>query len=197
MSLKIPSAEDLGKIHSEITQIVNQRFLITTSAITVFGVFVAWLIPKDAPTTESSVAIFTIAGSMLLTWLLGALYLFNHFFLRGMLRVYTSYLIVTQSSSWEYDWQRYRLDFRWYLGYTKGQAVVFLFLGAVSTCFPFAIALGYSLNLCHWNWLWADIVTGAIYLLFVLLTGVLNWLNPEQKAKEKWQKLKDEEEAIT
>jgi len=195
MSLKGPSPEDLRKIHAEITQIVNQRFIITTFAITVFGIFAAWLIPKNNVDIGSNISRLTIVGSIVVTFLLGALYLFNLFFLRGMLRTYTTYLIVTESSGWEYDWRAYRRSFKRYLGYTKAQAGIFLLLGLISTAFPFFIALGYSLNFYFCGWLCTDIAIGVIYVLFVLLTGVFGWLNPQKKLMERWEKLKNDKEA--
>jgi hypothetical protein len=41
MALKGPDPDDVRKLHAEINQIVNQRFLITTLSITVFGVLIA------------------------------------------------------------------------------------------------------------------------------------------------------------
>ncbi len=192
MPLKGPNPEDTRKLHAEINQIVNQRFLLTTLAITVFGVMAAWLIPKTTPSPKSDVGLFTIAGSTLLTFLLGALYLFNHFFLKGMLRLYTSYLLVTESSGWESDWETYRNNFKGYLGYTKGQAFVFLLLGVISTVFPFLIALGYSLSLYPCDWLYIHVAVGVIYFLFVLFTGIFGRLDPEKKATERWKKLKND-----
>lgn len=186
MPLKSPSPEDLRKIHAEITQIVNQRFLITTFAITVFGIIGAWLIPKNTPAVGSDLGLFTFAGSILLTLLLFALYLFSHF-LRGMLRIFTSYLLVTETSAWEYDWKRYRGVK--YLGYTKAQTIVFLVLGVLSTIFPIVIAGVYSLSLRPRTGLYADIAVGVVYFLLVLAMGILGLWDPEPKAKERWEKL--------
>jgi hypothetical protein len=48
MPLQGPSQEDERKLHNEINQIVNQRFILTTLALTLFGVLIAWMVPKDA-----------------------------------------------------------------------------------------------------------------------------------------------------
>jgi hypothetical protein len=37
MSLTGPTTEDIRKIHAEVNQLVNQRFLLTTLGITVYG----------------------------------------------------------------------------------------------------------------------------------------------------------------
>jgi len=193
MSLKSPCAEDLRKVHAEITQIVNQRFLITTFAITVFGLIVAWLIPKNTPPVGSDLGLFTFAGSILLILLLLGLYWYSHS-LKGMLRIFTSYLLVTEASAWEYDWERYRRTK--YFGFTKAQTSIFLLLGILATSFPCFLAGVYSLNLRPQIGLWVDIGVGIIYFVLVLGMGFLGFLNPEPKAKEKWEKLRKEEGAI-
>ena len=66
MPLKKPNSEDVIKINSEINQIVNQRFVITTTAITVFGVMIAWMFPKSAPNPGDSIG----SGTFLLSGLL-------------------------------------------------------------------------------------------------------------------------------
>jgi hypothetical protein len=187
MSLKGPNNEDVRKIHAESNQIVNQRFLITTFAITVFGVIGAWLIPKNTPAAGSDLGAFTFAGSILLISLLFILFLFNHF-LRGMLRIYTTYLLATNKSDWEHDWERYRKEK--YLGYTKAQTIVFLALGILSTVYPVILAEVYSLNITSQSGFWANIIVGVVYFILVIAMGFEGLWDPESKARERWQKLK-------
>jgi len=66
MSLKEPNNEDMRKVHGEINQIVNQRFLITTLAITMFGVIGAWMIPESTQKVGYEIPAFTFAASILL-----------------------------------------------------------------------------------------------------------------------------------
>ena len=185
--LKGPTDEDVRKLHTEIAQIVNQRFLITIFAITVFGVIGGWLVPKDTPPVGSDLGAFAFIGSILLTSLLFTLYLFTHF-LRGILRTFTSYLLVTGKSSWEYDWEVYRQDK--YLAYTKAQTIVFLVLGFFSTIFPIILATVYSLNLTPQIGLWTDIAAGIAYFLFVLAMGFFGLCDPEPSAMERWKEIK-------
>lgn len=144
MALKKPSPEDLRKIHAEVNQLVNQRFLLTTLAITVFGVVVAWFIPKSPMHPGDRVGGLTLGGSVLLLALLFLLYFHSHL-LRGMLRVFTSYLVETKSSGWEQDWAAYRADKK-HWAYTKPQTLVFMVLGVLAILFPVFLAVLYSLQ---------------------------------------------------
>src|SRR4051812_47229350 len=92
MSLKGPTKEDLVKIHEEINQINNQRFIITTLSITVFGVTLAWIVPQTKPPV-TDIGPFEFLVAIILSILLFGMYLWSHF-LRGFLRIYTTYLIV-------------------------------------------------------------------------------------------------------
>lgn len=139
MPLGKPDAEDRRKIHVEITQFGTQRLQITGFAITLFGAIEAWLIPKTTPHCLDPLTYIT---SIVLACLLFALYFFGHL-IRNLLRIYSSYLIVTNASDWECDWKRYRDQ--GYLGYTKAQTWLFLFLGILSTSLPPGLVKIYNL----------------------------------------------------
>jgi hypothetical protein len=135
MALSGPNEQDVRKIHAEVTQLVHERFLLTTVAIIAFGVVSAWFVSKVGPTSGDALGGFAFAASILLTSLLFVLYVFSHL-LKNVLKVFTTYLIVTGASGWEQDAKRFRDPERAYLGYTGPQTLVFLFLTAVATGFP-------------------------------------------------------------
>jgi len=132
----ILSPEDQRKLHAEINQIINQRFLLTTLAVTVFGIIAAWLLPKERPQPGTSVGLFTYAGSILLITLLFVLFFFLHR-LRAMSKTLAAYLVVTKQSRWEQDWAEYRK--KGYFGYTEVQAIVFPVLGGLAAAIPFLL----------------------------------------------------------
>jgi hypothetical protein len=188
-----PDPEDKRKIHSEITQIVNQRLQLTVFAITLFGVIGAWLLPKNAPTHGTPVGAFTYTTTILLTCLLFALYFFSHF-LRGVLRVFTSYLIVTNASGWEKDWESYTSQ--GYRGYTKAQTAVFLLLGLLSTAVPWGLEKAFNLVREPLWGFWADLVAGTAYVILICCMGFLESWKPESGARDKWEKLCAEKPSI-
>jgi hypothetical protein len=141
LPLQKPSSEDVRKIHAEINQLLNQRFLLTTAGITVFGVMTAWLLPKSPPQAGDPVGSFIFTVALILSVLLFTLYLLSHF-LRGVQRVCSTYLIETNMSGWEHDWEQYRREPYW--AYSKPQTILFLLLNVLSTGFPFILAAVYA-----------------------------------------------------
>jgi len=207
MTLKDTVPEDVKKINDEIRQIVNQRYLLTTFAITTFGIIIAWLIPKTSAGASANPPIFYYAGSILLIIILGGLYLFNYC-LRGMLRIFSTYLQVTDKSGWEQNWQNYRdnntikfkrsklIKHSKYWGYTKAQAIIFILLGILAFFFPISIIHYSSLNFQFTNEFYIHVFVSIVYIGFVSLTGFLGLCDPESKAMERWKELKDKSDDL-
>jgi hypothetical protein len=185
MPLIGPKNEDLNKIHSEVNQIVNQRLLLTTLAVTVFGVMIAWLIPRNPPPFGSQVGTFVYVGSILLTIIIFALFLLSHH-LTYMLRLFTTYLVQTDSSNWEKDWASYRSNFR-YLGYTKPQSMVFLLLGVLAAGFPFLLLAAFPITGEPWPLAVIDGIIGSLYVIFVIGMGLGGWYAKENDIQKRWE----------
>lgn len=187
MALKGPTSEDKQKIHSEVNQIVNQRLLLTTLAVTIFGAMVAWLIPRTPPTQSTPVGGFVYITSVLLTVVLFALFLLSHH-LTYMLRLFTTYLDETGASNWENDWASYRDKFS-YLGYTKPQSLVFLLLGILSAGFLFLLRAAYPFTLEPIAGAVVNAIIGILYIVFVSGMGIGGWFAKEGNMRLRWKKL--------
>jgi hypothetical protein len=187
MPLKGPEPDDVRKLSTEITQIVHQRFLVTTTAITIFGVVIAWTLPQVPRTVGDPVGPLIFALAVLLEVLLFALYLWGHI-LKIVMRTFTTYLIVTGKSGWEADWEEFRK--KTYFGYTKMQTLIFIILEAMTLGLPFLLANIFSLNyfdpmpgfiLC--------LLLGAIFVLVIWLIGYHKLWDQEEQAKHRWTEL--------
>ncbi len=189
MALQGPNAEDIKKIHNEVNQIVHQRLLITTLAVTVFAAMMAWLIPKSPPSLGNDVGAFVFVASTLLTIFLFALFLLMHL-LTQMLRIFTTYLDVTDASRWEKDWVAYRARFP-YSGYTRPQALIFLLLGIVSAGFPFLLSIVYQAKLEPRAGAILCVVIGGLYVALVSGMGLARWGTKEDEFRRRWKELKD------
>jgi hypothetical protein len=189
MALQGPNTEDIKKIHTEVNQIVNQRLSITTLAVTVFAATMAWLIPKSPLSPGSDVGTFIYTASILITVVLFALFLLTHL-LTQMLRIFTAYLDVTDTSSWEKDWVAYRDRFS-YLGYTRPQTLIFLLLGVVSAGFPFLLRAAYPIRLEPRAGAILCAVIGGLYVALVSGMGLARWGAKEDKLRRRWKELKD------
>lgn len=187
MTLEGPSPEDLRKIHGEVNQLVNQRFLLTTAAVTIYGAFTAWLLPRQTPAPGAPTGGFIYAMSLALLCTLFVLYLFKHMLL-GMLRIFTTYLDVTAKSGWEQDWAAYRRKYA-YLGYTKPQTLVFAFLGGLVLAMPFALQVAYGLTAAPTTGMWLLILGTVAYELAVILMGFNHIPDVETKTRERWVEL--------
>jgi hypothetical protein len=186
MSLQGPNTEDLRKIHAETNQIANQRFLLTTASITIFGVMISWALPESGPSAGTPVGSLVCGISALLSVVLFALYLLNHF-LKGMQRICTAYLVTTKASKWEEDYEDFRKSPHY--GYTKPQAIIFLLLNLISTFFPFIFARMYSLKLEPFNVVLTCIILGSFFELMIYGMAWHNWIDLHLDAKKRWESL--------
>jgi hypothetical protein len=180
-------AEDKRKLHAEVNQIVNQRILITTFSVTVFGVMIAWMIPKSAPQPNSDVEVFVYIGSTILSLTLMVLFLLS-VYLTNMLRIFTSYLNIVAKSAWEADWYEYRKRYR-YFGYTRPQALMFFLLGGISAIFPWLLSMAYNLRL-DTNNTYATGAVGVVHMLLVILLGFARLYPNETKIMKRWLSIK-------
>jgi hypothetical protein len=188
MPLSGPDQEDKRKIHAEINQLANQRFLITTAAITLFGVIVGLASPKATPASGTPVGSFVFLMASMLSILLFALFLLSHYY-KGLQRVYSTYLRLTDSSGWEADWKEFRKDS--YLAYTAPQTIIFVVLNLLATVFPYIISVVTGLRCAPTNGLIVTIVVGSLTELFMVGMGFWGWFDRERKAEQQWLAIKN------
>ncbi|MBA3030226.1 MAG: hypothetical protein FP814_02510 [Desulfobacterium sp.] len=180
-------SEEKRKLHSEINQLVNQRFVLNGAAITLFGVITAWAIPKNQSLPDPNAAKLAFTASILLIILLFALYLVSHL-ARLTTRTLTTYLIVRGESQWECDWKNYR-DKKSYIAYTKSQTLLFLVLGFLSTIAPLIFLSIFKITLNPKEALYALVLFELLYTVFVAGMGFGNWFYPEQDIENRWNEV--------
>jgi len=125
---------DLRKLHSEVTQIVQQRFYLTTIAIVAFGTICGW-----TPSLLSKGGAFTPRLATLMVFLilatLGLLFAYCMFLL-GQMRIITVYLRLAFESRWEEHWHQFRnVNQKIARGYSWAGAYIFLALGVLAQFF--------------------------------------------------------------
>lgn len=190
MTLRGPDPEDKRKLHAEVNQIVNQRLALTTLGVTLFFGLAAWLVPRDSASVRAEIGVSGYTISVLLTLVEFALFLLTYH-LSSMLRIITTYLVVTGASTWELDWMEYRSKFPQYLGYTRPLSVIFLILGSLSAGFPFLLRIAFSVSLEPKCGVIISVVLLFLYVLFVSGMGFCRWFAREDTLKQQWQTLKD------
>jgi hypothetical protein len=99
-------SEDKFKLHSEVTQTVNQRFLLAGAAVTISASLLARFF-KDPLSMTADDLRHAAWTSVVVAFLLWVLNLQSRYLWRK-LRSFTVYLRITGSSKWEEDWYEFR-----------------------------------------------------------------------------------------
>ena len=183
MSLKGPTPEDERKLHAEINQIGNQRFILTTLALTLFGVLTTIMVPKPQAATDIG---FPFAVSALLSILLFAIYFWSHT-LKNTMRIFTSYLVETGKSQWEQDWLEFR--HKPYRAHTIGQTHIFLLLNFLGLIIPYLLAIIYRLPIHPLIGPLAAFLAFLITELLIYHMGYHKLLDDEKKIDKRWKEL--------
>ncbi len=99
---------DVAKIHSEINQLVNHRFLMTAATITAFALIGKSIIPVEEASVDLNWRsnVISYIGFIILLWVL----FLQSVKIRAVIRTYSSYLRVNKFSAWESDWWYFRND---------------------------------------------------------------------------------------
>lgn len=172
-------AEDVKKLHLEIAQLAQQRFVLTTLAVSAFGAVVTWqLSPAVGGNHPLQHALFHMIG---LQVLLLFLFLVNYSLLRKC-RTLSTYLIVRKWSQWERDWQKFRENVDMYMGYTITQGAVYFFLFVLSMASPLLLDVLKSGS--------EPVLSVCVALLGLSAAGFVVWvtrLKIEHKVQEKWE----------
>lgn len=192
MSLNRPTEQDIQKLFLEINQLVNQRFMLTTLAVTVFAGVTAWIIPRVAPSQDAPLGAFVFGAALLLLVILFVLFLLAHQ-LGVMIRTISAYLEVTEVSNWEVAWRRYRKEP--YVGYTRPQSTVFLVLGVLAASMPFLLWTVFPFRLEPRAGVTLVVIVGILYVVFVAGISFGNWFNPERDARTRWKALAEQTDA--
>jgi Na+/H+-dicarboxylate symporter len=74
MTLLGPNEKDVLKLNAEVTQVIKQRINLNTATVTVFGIILAWLIPKQDLSQFIEIGAFIYFGTCLLLVLLFVFY---------------------------------------------------------------------------------------------------------------------------
>jgi hypothetical protein len=138
-----PLSEDISKLHSEINQYINQRLIITTTAITIFGVVMGWVVFGLSATLQKGAQIQAQPVSLLLPAALLIVLIIMLGYCQAVVRqmhVVSTYLVLTKSSNWEKQYQSFA-DSHEYTTQEDLPLFIFAILGTLSIAIPLAISL--------------------------------------------------------
>lgn len=104
IDIQKPCPSDVTKLHAEMNQYINQRLIITTTAITLFGVSIGWIVFGSSTATGLEIRPVTFLLPTILLLVLLVLLVYCQVIL-GNMRIIAGYLRQTQSSPWESAYQ--------------------------------------------------------------------------------------------
>ncbi len=144
-----PSTEDISKLHAEINQYINQRLIIATSAVTIFGVVMGWVVFGLSTTTQEGIKIQTQPVSLLLPIALIIVLIIMLWYCQTLIKeiiILSVYLEITESSHWEKQYQSFVSTYEFA---TPGDLplVIFATLDILSITIPSAISFLFPPNL--------------------------------------------------
>src|SRR5271157_5680873 len=212
MPLPKPDDKDLAKLHSEINQYINHRFVIATTAITITGVVLGWIVvgpssgsglSGQAPQVRE-VAFFS---ALSLSIILVVLYAVSQIINRSISKI-TSYLLITDSSTWEKIYRKLeeKGGIIW-SGQEESLGLVFGTLGLLAGLTPLVLAVMLGANqgtmLGAIRTLWTGslgvrllIVFTSLYELIIVCNTIKNWRRSSfARAEERWRELEKQLDA--
>ncbi len=177
---------DVTKIHSEINQILNQRYNFIAIAITIFGFFVTSFNFKDKLHFSDNGLAITIVFLVILSIL-------NYFIaiLTRQFRLLRTYLIVKKLSNWESDYSNF-VNKNKGAGYTSSLRFLLVILGLGMLFVSFLEQYSsMSFDIRIWSYLYGPglyMLIGLIYLLIVfVLADKFAGNSQEEELIKKWE----------
>lgn len=185
---------EFDRENKEVLQLINQRFLLMTGAITGVTLILGWLASSSGSLFASGLSQPLIFVSVISCacglGLLTMFYLLSFFLLRTI-RIISSLIYVRYEApsesplAHEHLWAKFRT--KNYAAYSKPFAIIYLILGVAIWLVPFLIRASTSV----FQWATADwllVFAFVLYSLFVFLTG-WNYLLKidESRYREQWR----------
>ena len=189
-----PDSEDQRKLHAEVNQIVNQRFLLSTLAVTLYGAIAAWGLPRSPIPSDTDLGLPYIAA-IILIFVLSMLYAASYD-MRSYLRLLTTYLEIAGDSKWERHWAKYR-DENSYFGYTAVQSAFFAILGILTLAYPILVEYHFRSHVgSRWE---LNVLIGLLvaYLCLVIGLGFRSTKKLESRLRQRWHDIVTKDEVQT
>jgi hypothetical protein len=197
MALKGPNEIDCQKLHNEINQTINQKFTITTLAITIFGLIVAFMLEKfyssplenfkGVPYSVGNMDGALYGASILLLLVLSILFCYI-VLLRRKVLCYAIYLDLTGASNWEHDWKNFK-KLKKGISNTGYQAVIFLALGILAYSIPVLLSLISQTGFVPIRDFYISTVIFIFYFVLIFLLGIGLIKSKRNELETQWKKV--------
>ncbi|MEL7355922.1 MAG: hypothetical protein AAFN40_05120 [Cyanobacteria bacterium J06560_6] len=194
------SATDISKLHNEVNLYINQRLIITTTAITVFGVVAGLIAPVTSTTGDTEVRSLSLILPAVLMVIFGVMLWYCQSILQ-QIHALSTYLVETKASAWEDHYQRFDDDISLRSSVSNLPLYVFAALGFFSVLLSIAM---YVIALEHYS---SEEKMGVFYISIAAFVAAsafywfifINFWNKKdpkkfrKRARKHWRKVLDEQ----
>jgi hypothetical protein len=175
---------DVSHIQSEIRQLRNQQFLVSTAALTLFGIVTTWLFQKGPVAPGDQLA--RTASEAILIILLFFLFYWG-WRLRNLIVILHLYLHIQGLSYWERDYAEFTKGR--YISQIRLQSLIFVLLGL----FSFA---GFLITSIPTQWdqqtsymLGFACTLHVTYVVLVIGMGFGEWFFSREGVQHRWREI--------
>lgn len=195
-SIRLPADPGQSKVHAEVTQLVNQRFLISAAAATAVAAAVGITVSKVSEARQPGDLVAPCLLSLFLTALLAALYV-QSMRLRYFMRVLTTHLY--PDCQWEKEWYRYRLLYRRTPQHDiDAHALLFFVLPVASGAMPLLSAALRRVEHLSWvyvstpaSWdLWTAFAAAVCLCGYVRASSLADETSTETRLRNRWAEVR-------
>jgi MFS family permease len=188
--------QDKAKLHAEINQYINQCFIISMTAITVFGaiggLILGGFISSTAGGNQPQVKPITFLLSIFLVIILSVLFYVSQTTINNLL-VLAAYLRQKKFSSWDLDFEQFRAKSQPLRHVDQGESRIFLFLvlGIAALFLPLVlIPFGFQDNTINGVCLALHVLISMAYCIIVFMVLKEKVFRFQKKEVEKlWQEI--------
>jgi len=193
-----PTTEDINKLHAEINQYINLRFLVVMTAVSLFGVLAGFILASVVANSGQNSA---SAITPLISVVSIIIYIMLHI-LTGLLfqdlTLLTSYLRITGSSKWEIDYFEYENSPHakwWKFGLDRTIHFTFCLLVILTFVLSLCIAwvFGHIDSESYQRAYYLNVIVFIFAIIYLLMSafGKVPFRRTEKEWEKIWKKIDD------
>lgn len=187
--LKVPD-EDIRKCGEEIKQLRNQQFILSTTALGLFGVYASFLLKffKNDTLKNDPQQTLILTGSAIAILIVFFILFYWTRQLRVLIGIISIWLEIVGKSTWEFDFRAYYNKHR-PVSQTELASYSFLILGFGTVGLVLTMLRSFGEMDLTKPELWVLFIASILYLIFVYVLGFRKQGIDEDQVRTRWTAL--------